>query len=258
MNSKNSTSASGPGQRFLGLALSPISVETFIKRVAVWGQSRERRFITYINAACVNVYFRDPEYAEILRRTDLLYADGQAVVWAARRAGVDLAERVNAGDFFEDFCRACAERQISLFFLGSREGIAERAADELRRKTPGLRIVGTHHGYFSPEEEPRIVKAINAARPDLLIVGMGVSRQEKWWAKVGERLEAPVCWCVGALFEYKAGRRARAPVWMRRLGLEWLFRLILEPRRLWRRYLVGNLVFLYRVWRNQSPKSKKN
>jgi N-acetylglucosaminyldiphosphoundecaprenol N-acetyl-beta-D-mannosaminyltransferase len=154
---------------------------------------------------------------------------------------------VNAGDFFEEFCRRCAERGVRLFFLGSKPGITESAAARLKGILPGLQVVGTHHGFMGREESEEEVAAIREAKPDVLVVGMGVPLQEKWVASHRSALEVPVCWCVGALFEYMSGQRARAPVWMRRAGLEWLFRLVLEPGRMWRRYLIGNLVFIWRV-----------
>jgi N-acetylglucosaminyldiphosphoundecaprenol N-acetyl-beta-D-mannosaminyltransferase len=205
--------------------------------------------VTYLNAHCSNLAARDAEYCAAVNRFDLVYADGQGVVWASRVLGAPVPERVNAGDFIPDFCRLCASEGIRLFLLGSYEGVPERAAQTWSKAAPGLAVAGTRHGFFTPEEEESVATQINAARPDILIVGMSAPRQELWTLRWAQRLHVPVIWCVGALFEYFSDTRPRAPVWMRRAGLEWLFRLALEPRRLWRRYLVGNARFVWRVLR---------
>jgi len=205
--------------------------------------------VTYLNAHCSNLAARDAEYRAAVNRFGLVYADGQGVVWASRALGAPVPERVNAGDFIPDFCRLCAIEGIRLFLLGSYQGVPERAAQTWSKAAPGLAVAGTRHGFFTPEEEESVAAAINAARPDILIVGMSAPRQELWALRWAERLHVPVIWCVGALFEYFSDTRPRAPVWMRRAGLEWLFRLALEPRRLWRRYLVGNARFVWRVLR---------
>jgi N-acetylglucosaminyldiphosphoundecaprenol N-acetyl-beta-D-mannosaminyltransferase len=205
--------------------------------------------VTYLNAHCSNLAAQDTAYREALGRFGLVYADGQGVVWAARTLGTPVPERVNAGDFIVDFCRLCAKEGIRLFLLGSYEGVPERAARTWSDAASGLVIAGTRHGFFSPEEEESVAAEIVAARPDILIVGMSAPRQELWTLRWADRLGVPAIWCVGALFEYFSDTRLRAPVWMRRAGLEWLFRLTLEPRRLWRRYLLGNSQFLWRVLR---------
>ncbi|MBN1868355.1 WecB/TagA/CpsF family glycosyltransferase [Candidatus Sumerlaeota bacterium] len=235
---------------FLGSRLHPVTTRQFIELTVETAVSKSGPIrITYLNAHCSNLAEDNARYQGILNRCDLVYADGQAVVWAARYLGAAVPERVNAGDFILDFCRACAGKGASLYLIGSAEGVAERAAEDWRHRVPGLEISGTHAGYFGGEDEAVIAEKIRSARPSILLVGMGSPRQEEWTMAWAERLQVPVVWCVGALFEYYSGKRARAPVWMRRAGLEWLFRLVLEPRRLWKRYLWGNLRFVRRVLR---------
>jgi N-acetylglucosaminyldiphosphoundecaprenol N-acetyl-beta-D-mannosaminyltransferase len=235
----------------MGLRIARLTKREFIEAIVRFARSSTPRLVTYLNAHNVNVYFSDPEYARLIDRADIVYADGQALVWASRFLGDALPERVSAADFFVQFCQRCADAHLTLFLLGSRPGVAERAQRNLERLVRGLRIVGTHHGHFQPADSASLCDRIRSARPDILIVGMGVPRQEKWLAENLERLAVPVCWCVGALFEYLAGVRKRAPRWVRRAGCEWLFRLLHEPRRLWRRYLIGNLSFLIRVLRHK-------
>ena len=203
--------------------------------------------LTYLNAHTSNLSADDPEYRDVVNRCGLVYADGQAVVWAARWLGAPVPERVTAGDCILDFCRACARRGLRLYLLGGAKDLAERAAREWRERAPGLEIAGVHHGFFQPEDETRLADAIRAARPDVLLLGLSAPVQEKWMDRWANELGVPVVWCVGALFEYFGQGRPRAPRWMRRAGLEWTFRLALEPRRLWRRYLVGNCLFIKQV-----------
>jgi N-acetylglucosaminyldiphosphoundecaprenol N-acetyl-beta-D-mannosaminyltransferase len=238
-----------PTSRILDIDVARLSVAQFIELVLAAARERRHWRICYVNAANFNLVAGDKRYAEVLRSADLVYADGQSVVWAARYLGCPLPERVNAGDFIERFAEACARENLTLYLLGSRPHVAERAAKNLTGRFANLRIVGTRHGYFDPAELGAIVAEINHLAPNVLLVGMGAPRQEFWTADLFDRLNVGVAWCVGAVFEYLAGETPRAPVWMRKAGLEWLFRLVHEPRRLWRRYLVGNWVFLWRVWR---------
>lgn len=243
--------STGRALDFLGLPLAPVTAAEFIDLVITRARARERTRITYLNAMAVNTAAEDADYRACVRAMDLVYADGQAIVWAARWLGTPVPERVNAGDFFEEFCRRCAQEGLRLFLLGSPEGRAEAAAARLRQRVPGVDIAGTHHGYLTPALTPAVLAAVNAARPDILILGMGVPQQEKWLHAHAGALDVPVGWCVGALLDYHAGAFRRAPRWMRRAGLEWLFRLALEPRRLWRRYLGGNPRFVWRVLRRR-------
>lgn len=240
-----------PTSEILGVKVAQLTVEQFIEQLVSAARARRHWRVGYVNAANFNLVAADRRYAEVLRASDVVYADGQAVVWASRYLGCPLPERVNAGDFFVRFCAACAREQLTLYLLGSRVGIAQRAAENLVARCPGLRIVGARDGHFDPALSDMIVTEINHFAPDILVVGMGAPRQEFWVAERFDKLNVGVAWCVGALFEYLAGETPRAPVWMRKAGLEWLFRLVLEPRRLWRRYLVGNWSFLWRVWRSR-------
>jgi len=203
-------------------------------------------FVTYLNAWCSGVALRDPEYARILRQADAVYADGQSVVWASNILGSRLPERVNAADFIDDFLLRAAARGLTVYLIGSAEGVAASAASIFAAKTPGLKIAGAENGYFSGREE-EVVSRIAAAAPDVLIVGLGVPLQEKWAGANLTRFNAGAVWCVGAMLEYHARACRRAPVWMRRCGLEWLFRLLLDPRRMWRRYIIGNPEFMLRI-----------
>ncbi len=234
------------------LSLWNISQEEFQKILVNWINNRENnkpKFITYLNAHCFNVSETDKEYHAILKKSDLLYADGQSVVWASGLFGNKLSERVNAGDFILNFFHICSEKKIKIYLLGGKEEIINSAVNNFKNIIKDLPLTGFRNGFFKKEENETIINNINNADPDILIIGMGVPCQEKWLAENIDKINVKVAWCVGALFEYFSGYRKRAPVWMRKIGLEWLFRLALEPSRLWKRYLVGNLLFVMRVFK---------
>jgi N-acetylglucosaminyldiphosphoundecaprenol N-acetyl-beta-D-mannosaminyltransferase len=241
----------GKSADVLGVPVVACTTSEFIQTVIPAARRADRDnplFITYLNAWCSEVASRDAEYADILRHSDAVYADGQVIVWAAKYLGGTLPERVNAADFILDFCRAAVDARARLYLLGSAPGVAAEAAETFRKAAPGLDIAAAEPGYLREDDEA-VVARIRAAAPDLLIVGRGVPLQEKWAWALRSKFGCGAVWCVGAMFEYHAGARARAPRWVRRCGLEWLFRLVLEPRRLWRRYLVGNARFLWRLAR---------
>jgi N-acetylglucosaminyldiphosphoundecaprenol N-acetyl-beta-D-mannosaminyltransferase len=241
---------------FLGVPLLRCDTPTFIKWLLDAAASRREplppTFVTYLNAWCFLIASEDPTYAVLLRSADGVYADGQGIVWASRRLEPEapLPERVNAADFIIDLLKAASARGLSVALLGSEPGVARRAGERFMSAVPGLKLTGCYDGYFSNEGgQPAVLEKLAADQPDLLLVGMGVPLQEKWAWEHRAQLPVGAIWCVGAMFEYFGEARARAPVWIRKAGLEWLFRLVLEPRRLWRRYLVGNARFMWRVLR---------
>jgi N-acetylglucosaminyldiphosphoundecaprenol N-acetyl-beta-D-mannosaminyltransferase len=205
--------------------------------------------VAYLNAHTTNLSRRDPVFRGMLGRMELLYPDGMGVVRAARWLGSPVPARVNAADFWWRFLWGCADRGLRVALVGGTPEVVDACAAEARRLVAGLELVFAHHGHFErggPEED-RLLSSLGEARPDIVLVGMGSPRQERWALEQGARTGARTVWCVGALFELFGGLRPRAPLWMRASGLEWAFRLALEPRRLARRYLVGNPEFLLRV-----------
>jgi N-acetylglucosaminyldiphosphoundecaprenol N-acetyl-beta-D-mannosaminyltransferase len=156
---------------------------------------------------------------------------------------------MTGADWIWGLAALCEQGGQSIYLLGSDPPIAREAAARLHRWYPGLRIAGAHHGYFdldSPHNE-RVLEDIRATRPDIVLVGMGTPKQELWVDRYADETGGAVAWTVGALFDYVSGRTPRAPRWLADNGLEWIFRLAIEPSRMWRRYLVGNPIFLTRV-----------
>lgn len=226
--------------------------DTTIADAAAWiverALSYEPTDIAFLNAHCVNVMCRDRAYRDALASMTCLFADGIGMRLAARTGGVELADNVNGTDLFPVICREAAAAGAGLYLLGAREGIAAGAAIAMKRANPGLIVSGTHHGYIgSPDEEARVVAEINASGATILLVALGVPQQELWIARNRHRVTVPVVIGVGGLFDYYSGRIPRAPLALRKAGLEWAWRLAMEPRRLARRYIVGNAEFLARL-----------
>ena len=217
--------------------------------VSSWATQRRTRRVMYVNAHVVNQSQVTVGLADALRRADLVYCDGYGVRLAARAMHLEVPHRMTGADWIWSLAALCQRSDVSIYLLGSEPPIARQAAARLARWYPGLRIVGAHHGFFdldSPHNE-RVIEDIIEARPRIVLVGMGSPKQELWVDRYADRLGGSVVWTVGALFDYVSGHTPRAPRWLADNGLEWIFRLAIEPHRMWRRYLIGNPVFLSRV-----------
>jgi len=238
-------------------AIEPVNVlDVNIQRLTVSGligEAMQRAggaasVILYANVHVLNTACGDPDLRRILNQADLVYCDGAGVKLGARLLGYHLPERMTGADWIEPLCAACVEHGTVLYLLGGAPGVAARAAERLQARHPGLQIGGTHHGFlFEPEVSAQAIESVNAARPHILLVGMGTPNQEKWIAAHRAELNVPVVWAVGALFDFVAGVQPRGPRWMLDHDLEWLCRLLSDPKRLWKRYIVGNPVFIGRV-----------
>lgn len=232
---------------FFDIKIGALTRDEMVNKILELTASDKRSFITYINAHCFNVSFSNQEYKKILNAADLVYAGGKGIVWASRFLGSGLPERVNILDFFDKLEKELINRKISIYLLGGEKDVVKGAKAVLKKR--GLNIIGARHGFFSKEEEKDIIKEINVLRPNILMVGMGVPKQEKWIYSYLNELDTKLFWAVGAVFEWLSGYRKRAPEWMIKSGLEWLHRLYQQPVRLCSRYLLGNLIFIYHVLR---------
>jgi N-acetylglucosaminyldiphosphoundecaprenol N-acetyl-beta-D-mannosaminyltransferase len=200
---------------------------------------------------------RHPELLEILRRADLVTADGMPLVWVSKLLGSPLPERVAGSDMVPRLAKEAAQRHLSLYFLGGRDGVAQNAAEILQSSYPDLHIAGVNapfvaiHGKELTDadtEDQIIVEQINQSRPDILLIAFGNPKQEIWFNRNRHRLQVPVSIGVGATFDFITGSVVRAPEWMQRAGLEWLFRITQDPGRLWKRYLLDFAKFGTLVW----------
>ena len=205
--------------------------------------------VAFVNPDCLNIAWRDAAYKRVLCGADRVFPDGIGIRIGGQMLGWGLRDNVNGTDMFPLLCEAAAESGRSLFLLGARPGIAAAAADAMQTRFPRLEIAGTRDGYFSGDDETQVIQSINASGASILLVAFGAPRQEMWIARHRASLTVPIAMGVGGLFDFYSGRIPRAPVWMREMGLEWVFRLMQEPGRMWRRYVIGNPLFLFRVWR---------
>jgi exopolysaccharide biosynthesis WecB/TagA/CpsF family protein len=207
--------------------------------------------LTYVNAHTLNLATTDSSYAEVLRNADLVLNDGKGVMLAGRILGRRFPADLNGNYFTPLLLDRAAASGWSIYIVGARPGVAERVAEVLKAKHPGLAVAGTMHGHFSAADEDDVVAGIRATSPGLLLVGMGNPLQERFLARRLKDSGARVGLGVGAFLDFQVGEVERAPAWMNRTGIEWVHRLIKEPRRMWRRYLLGNPLFVWRVLRTR-------
>jgi N-acetylglucosaminyldiphosphoundecaprenol N-acetyl-beta-D-mannosaminyltransferase len=221
-----------------------------MRRITGWvGAGGPPRRVMYVNAHVLNQSREIPSLRAALERADLVYCDGYGVRLAAKALDAEIPHRMTGADWIWHLAALCEAAGQSVYLLGSEPAVAAETGQRLGRWYPRLKIAGTHHGFFdigSPHDD-RVVEDINARRPDIVLVGMGTPKQELWVEHNAARLDTDVLWTVGALFDYVSGRVPRAPGWLADNGLEWIFRLAIEPQRMWRRYLLGNPVFISRV-----------
>lgn len=203
--------------------------------------------VSFVNPACVNIAARDRGYRRLLSRAALVLPDGIGIKMAADLLGVPLKQNVNGTDLFPRLCQLLEARDASLFLLGGQPGVAEKVAEVIRGQWPRLRIAGVRDGFFGVAEEGEVAAGVRASGADVVLVARGVPMQDVFIDRHLHQLGVRVAMGVGGLFDFVSGRINRAPAWMRDSGLEWIYRLLQEPSRMWRRYLVGNFSFLGRM-----------
>lgn len=235
----------------LGVNVSTFNKDQLLNRVDELIIKNKKAIISSGNAYSMNIAYKDEWYRNFLNQSDIVHVDGVGLNLAAKILGKSLPKRITWADFGWDLAQMAAEKGYKLFFLGAKPGIAQQAAKKIKHRFPNLEIVGEQHGYFNKtqgnEENEAVLKRIRTSSPDMLWVGFGMPLQEKWIAENYDQLPNLVVFTVGAAFDYLSGELKRAPQWMTDNGLEWLGRLLIEPGRLWQRYVVGNPLFIFRV-----------
>ncbi|MHA3683342.1 WecB/TagA/CpsF family glycosyltransferase [Leucobacter sp. HY1908] len=224
-----------------GVQIDSFTERSLVEQIVAWSAEPGVHVAVGVNAHVCNLARKDPWLRDFLAQ-HTTYADGQSIVWASRLLGRSLPERLATTDLAVPVLWAAARDRIPVYFLGAEPGVAEHAANQLRAQIPGLQL-RTHHGYFSERDTERITADIARHRTRILFVGLGNPVQERWVAAHAEKLPAAVLTC-GGLFDWLSGANKRAPRWMIRAGLEWAWRVLLEPRRLAGRYLIGNTQFM--------------
>jgi N-acetylglucosaminyldiphosphoundecaprenol N-acetyl-beta-D-mannosaminyltransferase len=222
----------------LGAPVDSLTMEQTVERAAeLVRQGGPRRVITLNPEYLYRAGQEDYSLMELVNKADLVTADGEGIVWGGRMAGTPFPERVTGIDLMLRLVERAAVEGWRIFLLGAAPGVAGEAAANLCRRHPGLQITGAHHGYFKSHEEAQIVEEIRRAAPQLLFVALGAPAQERWIDQYIEQIGSVTAMGVGGSFDVIAGRVPRAPLWMQRLKIEWLGRLIKEPSR-WRRMLI--------------------
>lgn len=233
----------------LGCPVDKMTLEECIAHFAHVIQAKSRCHIVVVNAAKVVKARHDHELHEVIQNADLVGADGVPIVWASRLLGDPLPGRVNGTDLMERLFIESAQQGWRLYLLGARQAVIDKAVEKLQQQMPQIQIVGFRNGYFdSIEKEHQVVQEINAARPDVLLLGFGTPMKEKWVKRHKAALNVPIIHGVGGSFDIVGEFTRRAPKWMQKSGLEWLYRLIQEPKRMWKRYLVTNSLFIWLVF----------
>lgn len=233
----------------LGINVHDLLMKEAVKAILRLLEGGQPSQVCFVNADCVNIAYGDTEYRKILQSVPLVLADGIGLKVAGRLLGQDIRANVNGTDLFPVLCAALSGTGQGVYLLGASPGMTQRVSQWIRKNHPGVTVSGCHHGYFSAEEEKAVIQGIKDSGAAVLLVAMGVPSQDKWIHTHLRATGVKVALGVGGLFDFFSARIPRAPLWMRRLGLEWVYRLLREPRRLWRRYLLGNAVFLARVFR---------
>jgi N-acetylglucosaminyldiphosphoundecaprenol N-acetyl-beta-D-mannosaminyltransferase len=245
MTSLDSTRAAPAGRQLLfGLQIDPVRMEEVIARCRRALITRSQLMIGVVNAAKVVNLRSDPILRESLIECDLLLADGQSVVWASRLLGHPLPARVAGIDVFEELLGLAHRDGRPVYLLGARPEVLQKLESKLQERFPGLKIAGRHHGYFQDNEGPRIASAIRDSGADMLFLGMTSPKKEIFLSSFRKILGVPILHGVGGSFDVLAGITKRAPLSWQRLGMEWAYRLLQEPRRMWRRYLTTNAGFV--------------
>ncbi|EUJ31345.1 beta-1,4-N-acetyl-mannosaminyltransferase [Listeria floridensis FSL S10-1187] len=248
-----------PNQRIhlLGANLDALSMqETLAKIEELIRLGKPSQHIS-INAGKINLMVRNPRLAEIINAAPLVSADGQSVVLAARYLGRHLPERVAGIDLFQELVKLSAEKGWKPYYFGAEEEVVERVVKLDQERYPELEIAGYRNGYFEEAESEQIAKEIRESGADILFVAFSSPKKEFWIHEYQETLQVPFMMGVGGSFDVLSGKTKRAPAWMQKAGLEWFYRFQQEPRRLFSRYIIGNLEFLFRVWREKRKEDKQ-
>lgn len=233
----------------LGVKVNPITEVQLNREIARIITAGQKELVLNVNINAVNQALKHAFMKELLNRARIVFCDGYGVVMGVRILGGVIPERITYADWMWSLSALCQREGFSLYFLGAREGIAQQAAEKLRERYPSLKVVGIRNGYFARTgpENNAVLEQINRSRPDILVLGLGMPEQERWLSDNWEKVDARIALTGGACFDFISGTVRRAPRWMADNGLEWLYRLILEPRRMFVRYVIGNPLFLIRV-----------
>jgi exopolysaccharide biosynthesis WecB/TagA/CpsF family protein len=240
--------ASGlPSLEVLGVRVARLTAPDALQEVERLHQGGAPAMVAYVNAHTLNLSTQRDSLREALNRAALVLNDGSGLSLAAKLQGTRFPDNLNGTDFTPRVLALAAKRGWRVFFLGAKPGVAEAAARVMVERLPGLQVAGTHDGHFPPERDEEVAARVRASAASLILVAMGNPRQEEWLTAHLDKTGCRLGMGVGAFFDFAAGNVPRAPAWMRGLGVEWMYRLVQEPSRMWRRYVLGNPLFVGRI-----------
>jgi N-acetylglucosaminyldiphosphoundecaprenol N-acetyl-beta-D-mannosaminyltransferase len=248
-NREMTTLSRGAPVNILGVPVEPWTLAALLSQLDEWTLGGPPRTVLYANVHVLNMAYTNEHLRRELRRASMVYCDGSGVRLAAQFLGQHLPPRLTGADWIEPVCNWAARTRVPVFIVAGRPGVADHASRILVARHPGFNVCGTHHGFLDESSSDAVIGSINRSGARLVFVGMGTPQQELWIAKCRDRLAASVVWAVGALFDFVSGAERRGPRWLLNHHLEWLVRLTMNPRRHWKRYLIGNPMFVGRILR---------
>ncbi|SFS07169.1 N-acetylglucosaminyldiphosphoundecaprenol N-acetyl-beta-D-mannosaminyltransferase [Granulicella pectinivorans] len=245
------TGPTPPIIHILGIRIDNLTMSEASERIVDLIREGKSNQVCFTNADCMNISVINPVYRAALAAARITLADGIGIRIAGAMLDQNVCENVNGTDMFPFLCAALGKAGMSIYLLGGKPGISEAAAAWITEHHPAVRVAGYHHGYFSKDEEPGIIAGIRNSKADIMLLAFGAPRQDIWISEHLNEFGTKVAIGVGGLLDFYSGRIPRAPIWLRELGLEWFYRFYQEPGRMWKRYFVGNGLFLYRVFRER-------
>jgi N-acetylglucosaminyldiphosphoundecaprenol N-acetyl-beta-D-mannosaminyltransferase len=248
-----------PEVNLLNTKFHQLTVQELIQYIVEAGKIDKKTIVGNVNVRAMNFTYELPWYRDFINNSDVVFCDGMGVMLGAKVLGYDLESkhRMTCPDYIESLALACEKENVSLFLLAGKPGVTDKAIDKLLAIAPNLRIEG-YHGYFDKDgqENKAVIEKINQFKPDVLYIGFGMPLQERWILDHIDKIEARVFLPLGACLDFYTDSVYRGPRWMTDNGFEWLTRLITEPTRLWERYIVGNPLFFYRVFKQRIAQGK--
>ena len=231
----------------LGIPIANITMQRALEIIWTSLERSHTSEIHFVNAHCINVAAKNPTYLSLLRQSTAIFADGSGIRKAGVRLNHPIVDNVNGTDLFPLLCSECKKTNKKLFLLGGKPDVANKCATWANEYVQGNIIAGFSDGHLLKKDTSTLLHQINESKADILLVGMGVPTQELWLHEHLSKINSKVVMGVGGLFDYYSGTIRRSPKWMRKIGIEWVWRLMMEPKRMWKRYIIGNIEFLLRI-----------
>ena len=242
-------------KEFLNTYVDALTMDETLEKIEEFIENKRIVQHVVINASKINLMQEDDELTNIINECPLINADGQSIVWGAKFLGYELPERVAGIDIFTELVRICAEKGYRPYFFGATEEVVTKIVKIFTEKYTNLKVAGYRNGYFNEDQSLNIAEDIKNSRADILFVAFSSPKKEFWIKRYIDIMQVPFTMGVGGSFDVIAGKTTRAPKWMQKIGLEWFHRFIQEPRRMFKRYIIGNLKFVILVLKQKFKKS---